>query len=198
MNSVIASAPGKVVLSGEYAVLDGAPAICMAVDRRARVTVHAHDQQWHSVVAPGFSATEGRFVTVEGGIEWLAGGDSYGLFEAVWRETNAAPAEYLSFSLDTEEFLDAESGIKIGIGSSAALAAALASSLCATICPDFDAAQVARVAHRKFQDNLGSGVDVACSLLGGLIEYRMDRDDQVQMDWPDGLAFAKASTAKAP
>ena len=34
-----ASAPGKIVLSGEYAVLDGAPAICAAVDRRAAVTI---------------------------------------------------------------------------------------------------------------------------------------------------------------
>ena len=33
-----ASAPGKAVLSGEYAVLQGAPAIAMAVDCRARVT----------------------------------------------------------------------------------------------------------------------------------------------------------------
>ena len=31
----VASAPGKIVLAGEYAVLWGAPAICMAVDRRA-------------------------------------------------------------------------------------------------------------------------------------------------------------------
>jgi phosphomevalonate kinase len=30
---ITASAPGKLVLSGEYAVLDGAPAICVAVDR---------------------------------------------------------------------------------------------------------------------------------------------------------------------
>ena len=28
--TVVASAPGKIVLSGEYAVLFGAPAICMA------------------------------------------------------------------------------------------------------------------------------------------------------------------------
>ena len=32
--TVVASAPGKIVLSGEYAVLFGAPAICLAVNRR--------------------------------------------------------------------------------------------------------------------------------------------------------------------
>ena len=39
MTALIASAPGKVVLCGEYAVLDGAPAISMAVNRRALVTL---------------------------------------------------------------------------------------------------------------------------------------------------------------
>ena len=39
ISRVTASAPGKVVLSGEYAVLSGAPAICMAVNRRATVTI---------------------------------------------------------------------------------------------------------------------------------------------------------------
>jgi phosphomevalonate kinase len=32
---VIATAPGKLILTGEYAVLDGAPAIVVAIDRRA-------------------------------------------------------------------------------------------------------------------------------------------------------------------
>ena len=32
---MIATAPGKLILTGEYAVLDGAPAIVIAVDRRA-------------------------------------------------------------------------------------------------------------------------------------------------------------------
>src|ERR1043166_3119640 len=32
---MIASAPGKLIVAGEYAVLDGAPAIVVAVDRRA-------------------------------------------------------------------------------------------------------------------------------------------------------------------
>src|SRR5262245_32806891 len=32
---MIARAPGKLILTGEYAVLDGAPALVIAVDRRA-------------------------------------------------------------------------------------------------------------------------------------------------------------------
>ena len=51
--NVRTSAPGKVILSGEYAVLDGAPAVVMAVDRRARVSVSAGSGDWHRVSAPG-------------------------------------------------------------------------------------------------------------------------------------------------
>ncbi|MDH3305214.1 MAG: hypothetical protein OEM92_08415, partial [Gammaproteobacteria bacterium] len=58
---MLASAPGKLVLCGEYAVLDGAPAVCMAVDRRATVTVTDADGRWHRVSAPGYASTEGRF-----------------------------------------------------------------------------------------------------------------------------------------
>ena len=55
------TAPGKLVLSGEYAVLDGAPAVAMAIDRRAVVDVSRSQEPWHSVIAPGFTQTEGRF-----------------------------------------------------------------------------------------------------------------------------------------
>src|SRR5256885_8064978 len=33
--AMIATAPGKLIVTGEYAVLDGAPAIVLAIDRRA-------------------------------------------------------------------------------------------------------------------------------------------------------------------
>src|ERR1041384_7730006 len=33
--TMIATSPGKVIVTGEYAVLDGAPAIVLAIDRRA-------------------------------------------------------------------------------------------------------------------------------------------------------------------
>lgn len=190
MTAMVASAPGKVVLSGEYAVLDGAAATCMAVDRRARVSVQIHDQPWHQIVAPGFSAVEGRFVVTGAGVEWSSGRDAYALFDEVWQQIDATPAGHLSFSLDTEEFRDTASGVKMGVGSSAALAAALATLLCTTLAPDDSPARVAAAAHRKFQGGVGSGVDIACSLMGGLIEYRMDRDEQIQIEWPEGLCSA--------
>ena len=51
--SVFASAPGKVILLGEYAVLESAPALVMAVNRRARVTLArpAHEGgRWHATI----------------------------------------------------------------------------------------------------------------------------------------------------
>jgi phosphomevalonate kinase len=188
--NVIASAPGKLVLSGEYAVLDGAPAICMGINRRARVTIETHDEPWHRVVAPGFASGEGKFVAQPGGVEWLSGGEPYKLLEQVWREIGLCPDQHLSLTLDTREFLDAESGSKLGVGSSAALATSLATALCSILSPGADATRVASRAHRTFQGGFGSGVDVACSSSGGLIEFRMSADEYPQIDWPEGLVFA--------
>jgi mevalonate kinase len=37
--TIVASAPGKAVLLGEYIVLDGAPALVMACERRCRAVI---------------------------------------------------------------------------------------------------------------------------------------------------------------
>jgi phosphomevalonate kinase len=61
MTIVTASAPGKAVLSGEYVVLDGAPAIATALDRRARITLTSVAQECHSITAPGYLEGTWRF-----------------------------------------------------------------------------------------------------------------------------------------
>jgi len=188
--SVTASAPGKIVLSGEYAVLDGAPAICAALDRRARVDVAQNNEKHHVVTAPEYSDMRGEFLDAHGDLQWLAGGDEFRLVGDVWRTANVNPSTSLSLRLDTSEFVDVEQGLKIGVGSSAALTTALAAALCEVAEADADATRVAFAAHRQFQGGLGSGVDVACSSAGGLIEYRMGGESIVQLDWPDGLAYA--------
>jgi phosphomevalonate kinase len=186
---IAASAPGKFVLSGEYAVLDGAPAICVAVNRRAVVTIETHDGDHHVVRAPGLAAASGRFTTDSGKLAWLAGGRDFGLFEAVWKASRPMPGdEKLAFSLDTTAFRDSGSGRKTGLGSSAALTAALATALNAA--GGQRAADVAHTAHRLFQGGSGSGVDIACSIAGGVIEYRMADQQSRLLAWPEALHFS--------
>ncbi|HKJ19928.1 MAG TPA: hypothetical protein VJ993_04640 [Woeseiaceae bacterium] len=160
--NVIATAPGKVVLSGEYAVLDGAPAICMALNRRAIAKVNeSPDGQCH-VATPGF-----------------AGDDPFRIVDAVCG--GVRPAR--SIELDTQAF--SEKGSKTGIGSSAALTVALVAALGNSE----DVFVKALLAHSELQGGAGSGVDVAAAVHGGLIEYEMKTRSVSRIDWPEGLAW---------
>ena len=181
----LASAPGKVVLSGEYAVLDGAPAVCMATNRRARVSITSYEGDWHRVCAPGYSPVEGRFVSDAATLSWLQGADEFRIVDAAWRTVGWDGKGHLSMELDTRAFVDDASGKKIGVGSSAALSVALVAALSESS----DVIASAMLAHREFQQGLGSGVDIATSVTGGLIEYRMDGTTVSPLRWPEGLSY---------
>lgn len=190
MSKVTFSAPGKVVLAGEYAVLDGAPAICMAVDRRARVTISRGNKDHHTVMAPGYSGALGRFTSNDGHFEWLEGGQDFALVEHVWQAADINASDHLALSLDSDAFVDTATGSKIGIGSSAALCAALSKAMSEIAAANIEVHQIAMAAHRSLQHGAGSGVDIACSLAGGLIEYRVAGETAQSRQWPDGLKFA--------
>lgn len=161
-----ASAPGKVVIAGEYAVLDGAPAVVMAVDRRASAGLRA----------PGVPGNE----------------PVAGLLGAVCAALDVdAPVD--GVSLDTAAFYAADTGGrrgKLGLGSSAALTAAL----CRLLLPDESSRatllRFALAAHRRFQSGHGSGVDVAASVAGGLLTFRMPAAGIEPVGWPDGVSYA--------
>ena len=188
----VATAPGKVVLCGEYAVLDGAPAVCMATDRRARVTITDYQGDWHRVRAPGYSSVEGRFVADAATASWLQGAEEYRIVDVVWRVAGWGGKGHLSIDLDTRAFVDDACGEKIGLGSSAALSVALVAALSES----GDVLATAMQAHREFQRGLGSGVDIATSVTGGLIEYRMDDTTVVPLPWPEGLSYRLIWTGK--
>lgn len=193
MTVIAASAPGKAVLSGEYAVLRGAPAISMAVDRRATVRLAITEDDFHRVSMPGLAAGSWRFAAAHAGaIEWLdeppRGGA--GLVEQAWRSCADLPPASLSIAIDTREFFDPQSGSKLGLGSSAASMTALVAALCQHNPRAGDAGSLAARAHRAWQGGLGSGVDVATSVHGGVIEYRKkDAESTVNRPWPDGLFY---------
>lgn len=163
MSDRIASAPGKVVLSGEYAVLNGAPAVAMAVDRRAVVR---RSPPKRNAEESGTQLLEAVCQTL--GIELPAG----------------------DIEQDTEAFFGSDSrgrSVKLGIGSSAALAVALCRYLADAGISDHDLFRMALAAHRAFQDGAGSGVDVATSLKGGLICYSVGDGLPRSIAWPEGL-----------
>jgi phosphomevalonate kinase len=184
---IAASAPGKVVLSGEYAVLNGAPAVCMAVNRRAVVTIEETAEEHHVVVAPGHVEEPRRFLVRGGVFGWLDSSDEFELLEHVWRASGIRRRGGLAFHLDTSAFLDSEHGWKTGIGSSAALSVALAFALHELAPGDSDPETVAHEGHLGFQAGLGSGVDVATSITGGLVEYHMKQRQARRLAMPAGL-----------
>ncbi len=192
---VTASAPGKVVISGEYAVLEGAPALVMAVNRRCKVRL-----------APRTSGSTGwRFVCrgYEGQAEHRI--DELTSTIALPRDDPAALAqrvlasahfehlpEHLDLSLDSRAaYLD---GTKLGIGSSAAICVALTTALVA-LGEQADTLSIAMAAHRAFQQGRGSGLDVATAHLGGFV--RFERGLGEHRAWPAGVKYRFVFTGAA-
>ena len=185
-----ASAPGKVVLTGEYAVLDGAPAIVTAVDRRARVTIDKDTA--HRVTAQGPGIAPAAFTLAPDGTPgWdrAGAGDDYRLLGAVTQtlaDCGRLPVDRpFGLQLDTAAFY--RGADKLGLGSSAALTVALAAALNRHFGHAFDDG-LAFAAHRRLQDGEGSGLDVAASIAGGVIRYTVGQPPSVeQIGWPAGL-----------
>lgn len=185
-----ASAPGKLFLIGEYAVLEGAPAVLAAVDRRARVELRAaRDGRWR-LDAPNLGlhdldlsdpATVASPVLHERLKVFLAVREHVG-------QHLGAILPPLHVHIDTAEF--ARDGHKLGLGSSAAVATALYCALLAWQDVDTEPAELARLAiaaHRNAQNGTGSGGDVATSVYGGMIRYSSGQTPQI-LRWPNGLS----------
>lgn len=202
-----ATAPGKLVLCGEYAVLDGGPGIAVAVDARARARVEA--------------AATGR-LTVAGGGAWDfdAGPDGMPRFarppplgqgrvlEVVWatlRAADLAPARPLSVDLDTGAFRwrsPRGDEVKLGLGSSAAIVTTLTAALLAHAGHAAGTARVlelAMAAHRRLQAGEGSGIDVAAAVHGGVIALVPGSGGAIvhRLAWPAGLHALAAWSGEA-
>ncbi len=153
MTALVATAPGKLILTGEYAVLDGAPAVVIAVDRRVTARVGAH-----AVAAPS---------------EFLAAV----IRELVMRfgETCPSVAVARAIVVDSRAFFADQR--KLGLGSSAAVTVAATARALAERGPMLDRAEVfalAMAAHAAAQGARGargSGADIAAAVHGGAIVF---------------------------
>ncbi len=197
-----ASAPGKLVLVGEYAVLEGAPAITAAVDVRARARVVAIPGA-ESVFFDALSGQAFYFAMDSSGPRWI--GDHPGANGAILEAVIASCTECSTLlddgpsfrvSMNTDDFFTRIGGswTKLGVGSSAAvlvaLVGALVTELNLAMSPE-ELLAVSHTAHRRFQGGLGSGADVATAVHGGVVTVRRSADPEqvaaTHCNWPSGL-----------
>lgn len=195
MKKILMSAPGKAVLCGEYAVLDGAPAIVMAVNCRASVTLQSTNEASHSLAMSHRESSPVRFHFGKSAEILPLGDDRPGLdttlISHVWRAIGAPDAGSISMQLDTRAFYDNESGAKLGLGSSAALAVALTSALLRFSGDRREPGPIALAAHRAFQGGNGSGVDIAAALHGGIMAFNTTTQLATEtLQWPTGMAYS--------
>ena len=152
MSASVVSAPGKLFLVGEYAVLDGGTAVVAAVDRRAI----------------------GRFVPGATPASPLVE-EAVRLARAHLKANGGATVAPGAVDIDTSALAGA--GGKLGLGSSAAAAAVAVGAMLQAggHDPESELAvsfALADRAHRDAQGGRGSGADVAAAIYGGIIAYR--------------------------
>jgi phosphomevalonate kinase len=176
---IVASAPGKLVLLGEYAVLEGAPALVLAVDRRARVTLGSGAEGDWEIVSPTLGL-QARLQLRDGNATWLdeAPAELEWIATLLARLPQAPARPPRRIELDSDAFhLDLEGArAKLGLGSSAALTVALLGALHRLAHAAPPTLGEAIEAHRAIQHGRGSGVDVAASLSGGLSRFELSGD----------------------
>ena len=180
---VEALAPGKLVLLGEYAVLEGGVAVSSAVDRYARVKVLTG--------GPSALTIEGNRTWQRPALEEQTGAandhDVWRLPDLVLEEGRRRGLGPVRIHGSTVDFFAPDES-KLGLGSSAALVVGLWGAVAQSLdlegrCRREELFRQSLEIHHRFQQGQGSGVDLATSVFGGTISYRMgDTPRSLQVD----------------
>jgi phosphomevalonate kinase len=200
--TTLCSAPGKLVLLGEYVVLEGAPAVVAAMDRRAEVRADpaggfAVSIPAMQIFAAPYRFDDGKLVFTQAGMH---NDPRLGYFCSLSQAIYAAAAarggslKPCTLTLDTQQFFLPNScgsaRDKLGLGSSAALCVALLAAYFAEagllegFTPLDDPAQQGRLLHLahqvhcQAQSSQGSGVDIAASIYGGVLRFENKPEQQ--------------------
>jgi len=198
-----ATAPGKLIIIGEYAVLEGTPALVAAVNRYAKVTLTKSNSGKYQVSAPSINIENAVFTIRENGLILFDHtvdiktqkklGFFKTTFEFAWQFCKKFPMPKTPFSIfiDTDAFYSPELKTKLGFGSSAALTVALVKALFVLGGKNIEDQEtknsifrLSLSAHHKAQGNMGSGIDIASSAYGNVLEYKVGLNNLAQQITP--------------
>ena len=175
MNAIHCSAPGKLFLGGEYAVLHGAQAVVTAVDRRAVAMPVRRAGRPSPVLRAVFDHVT-CFLEARG----------------------SEPVKLEPIKVRSPDFQIGRK--KIGLGSSAAVCASACGTLFELAGLEIAAHRhqvldIAQAAHRAAQGGRGSGADVAASVLGGTLIF--NTSGKIQQINVDGIQIVVVWSGRA-
>ena len=178
MKELTIKTPGKLMVAGEFAVLEPyQKLIVMAIDRFVFTTISTSET--NMVHLPNFNLQHLAWQWVDGKIVFEEKDERIAFIQAAIETTytylqeqdvNVAP-----FTITVQSELDNQaSGEKYGLGSSAAVVTSVVQAMlshCLQSSPNKDLIfKLAAIAHVRTQGN-GSGADIAASTYGGVLEY---------------------------
>lgn len=151
------SAPGKIIVSGEHAVVYGYPAILAAIDHRLTVDIQKHPR----------------------GVSCFPQECHASVLRALQIIAQAFPAEIMKEDLKNVKIsIVSEIPIGVGMGSSAAFAVALTGAVFAFFKFPLDRKKINDIAYKIEEEHHGtpSGADNTICTYGGLLLFRKKTD----------------------
>ena len=207
-NEIKVSIPGKIVISGEYAVLDGAQAIVSTLNQKANITIQKSNEN-HNIYTT--SLLEGVFPFTtddDSNVVWLkADPGVFGLLlQNAFKTLNPILKEKVRIAVDSSKFyrtIKDGTAIKLGIGSSAAVSVGITQALSQyqtlRSSPENLLTQANSI-HQCLQSKKGSGIDVTCCFANqGVIECTKDSVKNYNwsiLNWPNGLHLKALTTSQ--
>jgi len=190
---VTASAPGKIILFGEHAVVYGKPAIAVAVDRRAYVTVQNREDEQIYVEVPDLEVS--GYLNLEENEVKLETGDKTkkGILIYMLKSIEKVPA-----GSGMNIHVDLNVPIGAGLGSSAAITVATIAAVSKFNGKNLSLEETARKAHEVELEVQGaaSPIDTTLSTYGGIIYLSKNADTLVPLEVDMELPLVVGYTSK--
>jgi mevalonate kinase len=172
--SVAASAPGKLMLFGEHAVVYGAPCIVTAIDGRTYAEVSPDDTEIIVLKREGYPTYRlGSISSIQDKFRAICNFDKKHQFVVAalrqfWNNTSC------KFGATISTWSDFREG---GLGSSSAVTVALVKALFEVSGQQYNLKKIFDLSYAAVKDVQGkaSGFDVAAATYGGILRYQQDK-----------------------